>query len=233
MNIVNEWHTISCMDVFKDLPRETVVEILSGAKPRSFPKNSTVFLQEDPADWFYLVLDGWVKTFRTTFDGDEAVLNILGQGDVIACSEIFGGDVHSVNCVTVLDAQLLPLSIKKIRSITADNSDVAMGFLSYLSRQVQKSEDDIEKLKTKSALEAVAELLLTHCNEVSGPSFFLLPYSKTLIAQKLGLRPESLSRIFSKLKKYGVSMRHDNVVVKEVQMLRSLGDQDYAEARTA
>jgi len=233
MIIDSDWHTISCMDVFKDLPRETVLEILSDSKPRSFSKSSTVFLQEDPADWVYLVLDGWVKTFRTTFDGDEAVLDVLGTGEVIASSEIFGGDVHSVNCVTVLDAQLLPLSIRKIRSIAADNSDVAMGFLSYLSRQVQKSEDDIEKLKTRSALEAVVGLLLSHCHETSGPSFFLLPYSKTLIAQKLGLRPESLSRIFSKLKKYGVSMRHDNVVVKEVQMLRSLGDHDYVEARTA
>jgi len=233
MIINNEWHTISCMDVFKDLPRETVLKILAGAKPRSFAKNSTVFLQEDPADWVYLVLEGWVKTFRTTFDGDEAVLDVLGKGDVIACSEIFGDDEHSVNCVTVLDALLLPLSIQKIRSIAANNSDVAMGFLSYLSRQVQKSEDDIEKLKTRSAMEAVVDLLLNHCNEVSGPSFFLLPYSKSLIAQKLGLRPESLSRIFSKLKKYGVSVRHDNVVVKEVQMLISLGDQDYVEARTA
>ncbi len=41
-------------------------------------------------------------------------------------------------------------------------------------------------------------------------------YDKSLIAGRLGLKPESLSRVFAKLRLVGVDVRASDVVVSEI-----------------
>ena len=43
-----------------------------------------------------------------------------------------------------------------------------------------------------------------------------LPYDKTLISRRLGMQPESLSRILAKLRKLGVKTDTNQVVICDV-----------------
>ena len=47
-----------------------------------------------------------------------------------------------------------------------------------------------------------------------------LPYDKTLIAGRLGLQPESLSRAFAKLKQIGVSIEQNIAIIDDIGKLR-------------
>ena len=49
-----------------------------------------------------------------------------------------------------------------------------------------------------------------------------LPYDKVLIAGRLGLRPESLSRAFARLREHGVTIRNTNAAIASVDALRAL-----------
>ena len=56
-----------------------------------------------------------------------------------------------------------------------------------------------------------------------------LPYDKTLIAGHLGLKPESLSRAFAKLRRVGVNIHASDVVVREVARLKCLATSERAD----
>ncbi len=57
-----------------------------------------------------------------------------------------------------------------------------------------------------------------------------LPYDKVLIAGRLGMKPESLSRSFARLKEVGVSVTQNHAAISEVEQLRAYVEEDPAEA---
>jgi hypothetical protein len=59
-----------------------------------------------------------------------------------------------------------------------------------------------------------------------------LPYDKVLIAVRLGLKPESLSRAFAKLRSIGVAVHASHVAVSDVAKLRQLASDERAAIRS-
>jgi CRP-like cAMP-binding protein len=85
---------------------------------------------------------------------------------------------------------------------------------------------EVERMKCQTALQRLAEFLFQICPIDKGAAEFSLPYSKSLIASRLGVRPESFSRLLARLKKYGVKVTGDNIQVGEVKMLLALMSED-------
>ncbi|NMD07043.1 MAG: helix-turn-helix domain-containing protein, partial [Phyllobacteriaceae bacterium] len=56
-----------------------------------------------------------------------------------------------------------------------------------------------------------------------------LPYDKALIAARLGMKPESLSRAFNRLKEYGVEIVQRQAAIKSLSRLRDFSEQERAE----
>jgi CRP-like cAMP-binding protein len=84
----------------------------------------------------------------------------------------------------------------------------------------------VEQLKAQSGVQRVAEFLASLCPIDHGSSMIALPYDKVLIAARLGLKPESLSRAFAKLRTVGVEVRASHVAIRDVARLRQLAADD-------
>jgi CRP-like cAMP-binding protein len=97
----------------------------------------------------------------------------------------------------------------------------------HLHRMVQR----IEQLTAQSATQRVADFLTSLALCRKGPCTIALPYDKSVIAGRLGLKPESLSRVFAKLRSVGVDVRASHVVVNEMAKLRGLVASDRIQSR--
>ena len=86
--------------------------------------------------------------------------------------------------------------------------------------------DQIEALKSRSGLQRVAEFLVAQSTARSGMCAVRLPHEKSLIASRLGMKAESLSRVFRRLRGHGVLVKNDVAVIKDVDALRELIDSD-------
>jgi CRP-like cAMP-binding protein len=90
----------------------------------------------------------------------------------------------------------------------------------------------VEELKARTGAQRVAAFLLELAPCKSGACEVTLPYEKTLIAGRLGLQPESLSRAFAKLKAYGVTIKVNQASIEYVEKLQALADEDRAHGWT-
>ena len=72
----------------------------------------------------------------------------------------------------------------------------------------------------------VARFLLSLTHQPTGAETIELPYEKSLIAAGIGIKPESLSRSFSRLREVGVQAHNGRVVIDDIAALR-----DYATQR--
>jgi len=79
----------------------------------------------------------------------------------------------------------------------------------------------------------VAEFLASLAPNDLGSCVIALPYDKVLIAAHLGLKPESLSRAFAKLRSVGVDVQASHVAVSDITRLRQIAADDRSAIRGA
>jgi CRP-like cAMP-binding protein len=114
-----------------------------------------------------------------------------------------------------------------------ESPDIALAMIASTSRHLHNLVQQVEQLKAQSGVQRVAEFLASLAPVENGSCVIALPYDKVLIAARLGLKPESLSRAFAKLKGVGVAVHTSHVAVNDVGKLRRLASDERSAIRGA
>lgn len=208
------------------LPEEKLQNLLQNCFPRDYAKGQVLFVRGEPSVCFYVVLSGWVKVYRETPDGDEAVLGVFAKGEMLGEAAAFIGMDYPASAQIAEDARLIPVLSSPFRNQIYDTPEIAMNMLASMSHRLHHMVGEVEKLKTRSATLRVVDFLLKLCAVKTGAAVVALPYDKSLISSRLGIQPESLSRIFAKLRNIGVKTEHNTVLISDVGLLI-----DYSESK--
>jgi len=91
--------------------------------------------------------------------------------------------------------------------------------LASASLHLKRLVDQIEELKARTGPQRLADFLVGLAPVAQGPCTIALPYEKLLIAGRLGMKPESLSRAFQRLRAVGVRINQNTVAVGDVARL--------------
>jgi CRP-like cAMP-binding protein len=212
----------SRIPIFSGLKPETVERLIAPATIVSLKHGECLFRQGDHAAAFFIVVDGWIKLYRLTLGGDEAIIHIVTKGECVGEAVAFTGSRYSATSEAVSNARAVRIPADYLVRCIHEMPDIALAIIASTSQRLHRLVQEIEHLKAQSGIQRVAEFLASLCPPGSGPHTITLPYDKTLIAGRLGLKPESLSRAFAKLRRVGVDVRASHVVVNEVAKLRYL-----------
>ena len=193
----------------------------SAAKKLTLKKGDQLFLQDDPAEWFYFIVSGWIKLFRETLDGDEAVLDVLTKGHIFGESAIFDGGVHVAAAAAAENASILRFPTSLLKGAITKDHDVALGMLASISRNRRQQSQDIEKLSLQNTSQRIACFLLRMCRASDVKKVSLsLPYDKSLIAARLSMKSETFSRALNKLQREtSVTVKGSSVVIPDTSEL--------------
>src|SRR5690554_4948023 len=72
--------TVRQVPLFAGLGDDTLALLARGAHERCCPRGTRLFAEGEPADRFYVVLDGWVKLYRDSPDGSECLVGLFTRG---------------------------------------------------------------------------------------------------------------------------------------------------------
>ena len=208
--------------LFSGLGDNVLRSIVGNEPPRTYPKGNLIFQQGDEADHFYVVLEGWVKLFRQMPSGEEAILHISGEGETFAEAAMFGGHKYPATAEVVADARLLSINANRFETMLGQEPEMAMSMLASTSVHLRQMVTEIEQIKGRNSSQRVAFFLLRMCPKDAVSAVVTLPYEKSLIASRLSIQPESLSRILNKLRAFGVNSRKNKVIISDVEVLRDL-----------
>lgn len=215
----HDWHIVRSTPLFGAMPQEVALSLIGNQAVRSYEKGSVLFQQGEPAGCFFVVLDGWVKLFRITPDGSETVVSVFRRGETFAEAAIFLGGRYPVSAEVVTNARLLRVDGEVLRRRIREQPDVALSMLASSSYHLKALVEQIEQIKLLSAPQRIADFLVRLCPVREGSTAIELPYEKALIASRLGMKPESLSRALAKLRPLGVSVDREQVAIADVQLL--------------
>jgi CRP-like cAMP-binding protein len=214
-----DWQIVRSTPLFGTMPKEVTVRLVGSSGPKIYEKGALLFQQGDPANAFYVILDGWVKIARLTPEGGEAVVGMFRRGETFAEAAMFLGGRYPANAEVVTPSRLLKIDGDNLRRNIRENSDLALCMLASASHHLKFLVEQIEQIKLLSAPQRIADFLIQQCRTRCGSCVVVLPYEKALIASRLGMKPESFSRAIGRLRKLGVSVDHEFVSISDVGTL--------------
>jgi CRP-like cAMP-binding protein len=217
--------------IFRGLKSETVEHVIAPATVVMLRPHEWLFRQGDPATAFFIVIDGWVKLYRITPSGDETVIHVLTKGESFAEAVAFTGNRYPATAEAVTDARIARIPADHIVRCIRESPDIALAMIASTSQHLHHLVQQIEQLKAQSGVQRVAEFIASLSLAQEGKCAIALPYDKVLIAARLGLTPESLSRAFAKLRTVGVVIDSSQVVVRDIAKLRSIAADDRSAVR--
>jgi len=224
---------IARIAVFRGLKPETVEHVVAPATAVMLRPHETLFRQGDPATAFFIMIDGWVKLYRITLSGEETVVNVLSKGGSYAEAHALTGARYPATAEAVSDSRIVRIPADHVVRCIRENPDIALAMIASASQHLHHLVEQIEHLKAQSGVQRVAEFLASLVPVERGSYVVALPYDKVLIAARLGLKPESLSRAFAKLRAVGVAVHAAHVAVDDVSKLRQLASDERAAIRGA
>jgi len=219
------------INVFRGLNPLMIQQMIGPATTLSLREREVVCRQDDPATAFFIVVDGWVKLYRLTVAGDEAVINVLAKGDSFAESAAFTGQPYLHTAEAVSEARVIRVPVAHVLKCIQSTPEFAQAMIAAMALHMNHLVQQVEQLKAKLGVQRLAEFLVSLCPSGEENCTIALPYDKTLIAGRLGLKPESLSRAFAKLRSVGVHVHAGHVEVRNPDKLRRLAADDRGSAR--
>lgn len=230
MRPTEDWPIARESILLASVPEPLIEAILSRTEIRRFERGETIFLQGEPADSVYIVLEGWVKLFRISQNGAEAVVGVFTKGQSFGEAAAFRSDVYPVAAEAVTDCRTLPVRAGMILEMMKDHPELCTAMLASTFRHLHALVAQVEQLKAQTGAQRVAEFLLELCPVDDGACAVTLPYDKVLIAGRLGMKPESLSRSFARLKELGVNVSQNHAAISDVERLRAYVEEDRSAA---
>jgi CRP-like cAMP-binding protein len=218
-----DWGKVRSNPLFADIGEEDLRDLVGERSLLRFARNKSVFEQGDKADSFFLILDGQIKLSRINRDGNEAVVHIYKDGDTFAEAAMFMGGTYPVSAQALVASRLLVIDAAVLKRKVATTPEVVFLMLASMSRHLKILVNQIENMKLLSGDARVARFLLDLCPTRSGPAVVVLPYEKALIANHLGMQPETFSRALSRLKDVGVAVSGQSVSIASIERLSNAG----------
>lgn len=208
--------------LFDGLEPAMLERLLAPARVENRPRGSILFSQDEPATHFYVMLVGWVKIFRTTAEGQESVVHVFTRGESFAEAAIFAGGKYPVSATVASASRLLSIPAVPFLEVIEQEPAVARNMLAAMSRHLRQLVTRLEQLQSHSATERLASFLLSLVESGEETADLRLPIDKALLAARLGMQPETLSRALGRLRGAGIEVEGERIHVPSVDRLRGL-----------
>ena len=212
--------------IFQALPEDVALRVLSHACMKEAGRGASIHLQGERAHSFFVVIDGWVKLYRMSPCGNEAVVGVLTRGDSFGEGSAIPGEVYSTGAEAVSDARMIQIDGTSLWKAIESDPTLCRTILSASLNGNRQLVHQLEQLKSHTSAQRIADFLLGLCGDETGNCTVILPYDKVLIAAWLGMKPESLSRSFRRLEAYGVHIKKNRATIDSVEHLLEFAEED-------
>lgn len=203
------------------VPRAKLGAMLAPAFVQPLPEDAVLCRQGEKPRFLHIVVSGRVGLFGQR-GKDEALIEIFGPGDALIVPAVVLDMPALLTARTLEESRILMWPADAFRGQVSGNGALALGAMLQLSAYWRLLIGQLKDLKLLSAVERLANLLLSLAPRGRGAARVTLPGSHQLVAGMLGVAPQSLSRAFAELRPLGVHGEGREIAIADTKCLRDL-----------
>jgi CRP/FNR family transcriptional regulator, cyclic AMP receptor protein len=146
--------------LFRELDDEAAVALRASLTETRLRRGEVLFREGDSGDKLFIVTDGKVKLGKSSSDGRENLLAILGPGQMFGELSLFDPGPRSATVTAVTDCVMQSLSHDELLEWLTGRPAVARGLLAQLGSRLRKANDVVADLVFSDVPGRVAKALL-------------------------------------------------------------------------
>lgn len=172
----------------------------------------------------FLLVEGAVKIFVTSRQGEEMVLVTLGPGETFGELAAIGGGVRSASAETLERSLILTLNRPALMNLLQQWPEIMQGVLESLSDVVRRLTGRTADFVFLDLYGRVAKLLLSLAGEVKDEKNLVVELHMTQsdLARMVGVARQSFNNALHELAKRGyIELQGKRIVILDVERLRA------------
>jgi CRP-like cAMP-binding protein len=188
-------------------------------------RGETLMRSGEPVPGVFVVGYGQAKLALRAPETRERVLRIVSAGQTFGAAAMLLGRASCYEASALVDAKLVVVPADAIRTLMDREPRFARGLLRILAEQVLALCEEIEAVSLQSGAQRLASYLGSLAQPVAGNGAWSarLPVSKTLVAARLGMKKETLSRLLGRLASAGlIEVLRGDIMILDREALAGL-----------
>lgn len=165
------------------------------------------------ADSAIVILDGWLKIHKSTADGVEVILGLVGPGDLLGEISAVGDGVRSASATALTEVDTAVLPAVELRRFLASNQRAMLALLDLSLARLHDADARRMEFGTSESLARVSSRLVELAERFGravgdGKIDVALPINQEELASWSASSKESTARALRTLRELGVIETH-------------------------
>ena len=213
--------------LFCDLPRPAVEELASITSGAAYPKGASLFVEGQSPRGVFILCTGRAKLSTTSTDGKTLILRISEPGELLGLPGTMTGKPYELTAEVIEPTQANFIAREDFLRFLREHGEAAVRVAQQLAETYHLAIAEMRTIGfSHTASEKLARFLLDLCadhDEATTEINLTLTLTHGEIAQMIGASRETVTRLFSDLKKRRLlEVKGSKVLIKDRPALQKL-----------
>ena len=188
------------VDLVSAAPPDDLAAVAAQSSPRRLAKGQILFVEGEPSEHLFVVVEGRLKIYVSSERGEELLLAVLGPGDAFGELSVLHEQRRSASAEALDPVLLLAVPADAVRELLGRCPDITLAWAQALAVTVRRLTGAAADLVFLDLPRRLAKLLLDRADDGARVDFGM---SQTEVAAMLGVTRQSLNRALGGLTRRG------------------------------
>jgi len=212
--------------IFCDLEPEALDQLCRYAKHTSLKRGATICSKGDPGNSLFAVISGTVKISISSPEGRNAILNLIGPGEVFGDIAVLDGHERTADATANTNCELYVIDRRDFLPFVRSQPALAMKFIELLCGRLRRTSEQVEQLILQDLPGRLASALLGLTGKRAlDPESQTIAITQQEISEMVGMTRESINKqLRAWAARNWVRLEHGAIVVLDANSLRELAE---------
>lgn len=205
---------VAQLPIFTGVARELVQQLLDGGSIRQFPQGALIICEGEPAPELHIVLRGIIDLTHLSGRTECGVLLLSSKDLLLPATTIFN-EPALVSARALTKTKILTLDNVMLEAALERSPVLMTNLMKAMSGQWRMAVRTVLDLNCRSAAQRLGAFLLRIADLQPDTAAPVLPIAKRHLAVRLGMSPETLSRMLQTVAEHGLYLRGRTIVIRD------------------
>ncbi|WP_210366187.1 Crp/Fnr family transcriptional regulator [Bacillus sp. REN3] len=214
-------------EVFSNLSAKKMKEYLPSFYFRSYKKNQVLYMQGDPRDKIFFLLDGYVMFERSSEEGNMLYLDFIKKNQMFPYGGIFKDEVYKDSAIALTDVYLYFIQASVLEELLKSQPKALLHIIAKLSDILTLHQRRVQQILLPHSTDRVLQslhFLMDDLGEKHGGEIVIpCPLTAACISKISGTTRETVSLLMNELKRAGIiSVESKIITVHQPDYFRNI-----------
>jgi CRP-like cAMP-binding protein len=210
---------------FRGLAGAAIDELVARSRIERCRRGKTIFRRASPGSAMMAVLRGSVKICTVSRNGKEAVLNVIGPGQVFGEIAVLDGGPRTADAVALVESDILVLDRRDFMPVLRAHPDLAQRLLEVLCGRLRKTSEQLEDAFFLDMPGRMAKALLAAQTGEGPGGAMQVQLTQRELGEMIGTARESVNKLLHAWQNEGiVALRRGAIAIRKPEALKRLAE---------